>query len=101
MSESSQRAESNPDVRGRMAHAIELHREGRLADAETIYRSILESIPGHFDALHNLAVLFLQRNDHLSALDLLRRALRVNPDSAPLHLNIGNALRGAGEAQQA
>jgi predicted TPR repeat methyltransferase len=101
MSDAYQRAASNADVRQRMAHAIGLHRAGRLAEAEAIYRFVLDVMPGHFDALHNVAVLFLQRGDHVAALDMLRRALSINPNSAALHLNIGNALREAGELEEA
>jgi predicted TPR repeat methyltransferase len=100
MKQSQQRA-NDPDLRGRMASAIALHREGRLVEAEAMYRGVLETVPGHFDALHNLAVLCLQRNDPVGALDLLRRALPINPASAALHLNIGNGLRGVGDNRQA
>jgi predicted TPR repeat methyltransferase len=96
-----QQRANEPHVRSRMASAIALHREGRLVEAEATYRAVLETVPGHFDALHNLAVLCLQRNDPVGALDLLRRALPINPASAALHLNIGNALRGVGDNRQA
>jgi predicted TPR repeat methyltransferase len=85
------------EVRARLANAMTAQRAGRLDEAHALYDSILRSVPDHFDALHNLAVLFLQRNDHVAALDFLRLALPINPMSAPLHLNIGNALRAAGD----
>ncbi|HTI86006.1 MAG TPA: tetratricopeptide repeat protein [Alphaproteobacteria bacterium] len=96
-----QRRANEPHVRGLMSSAIALHRDGRLAEAEAKYRSALEMVPGHFDALHNLAVLCLQRNDPVGALDFLRRASAINPASATLHLNIGNAFRAAGDNRQA
>jgi predicted TPR repeat methyltransferase len=90
-----------PDIRDRMARAIGLHRHGQLSEAEAIYRDVLGRIPSHFDALHNLAVLFLQRGNHEAALDFLHRAHGINPRSPALHLNIGNVLRGLNHREEA
>ena len=80
---------------------MDLHVGGQLSEAESLYRKILQEMPSQFDALHNLGVLLLQRGDHQTALDCLKRSLAINPQSASAHLNIGNALRSLGHLDQA
>ena len=40
-----------------LAEALAAHRQGRLAEAEALYRRILALVPQHFDALHLLGVI--------------------------------------------
>lgn len=80
---------------------MDLHVGGKLSEAETLYRQVLQEIPAQFDALHNIGVLLIQRGDTTAALDYLRRASEINPKSASVHLNIGNALRGLGRTDEA
>ena len=40
-----------------LRHGVEVHKEGKLQDAERIYRAILRAQPNHPDANHNLGVL--------------------------------------------
>jgi predicted TPR repeat methyltransferase len=80
---------------------MDFHVRGRLSEAETLYRQILEEMPAQFDALHNLGVLLLQRGDATAALDSLRHASEVNSQSASAHLNIGNALRSLDRTEEA
>ena len=40
--------------------AMTLHQQGRLVEAERIYREVLQRQPNHFDALHLLGVIALQ-----------------------------------------
>lgn len=87
--------------KAKLTFAIVLHRHGRLVEAEAVYREILSQVPCHFDALHNLGVLCLQRGQHDLALVLFERALPINPTSATLHLNIGNALRSLKRSEAA
>lgn len=59
--------------------AIAAHREGRLQDAERLYRAILEAQPNHPDANHNLGVLAVAVGKPLEALPFFMQALEVNP----------------------
>jgi tetratricopeptide (TPR) repeat protein len=58
--------------------AIRLHQAGQTAQAEELYRRILEVDPKHRDAQHLLITLALQSNRHEIALDLARRAIAGN-----------------------
>jgi hypothetical protein len=44
-----------------LASALDLHRRGRLTEAELHYRTILAARPDHFDALHMLGVIKLDQ----------------------------------------
>src|SRR5262249_17529877 len=58
-----------------------LHRQGRLADAEAVYRTVLAREPNRFEAHYLLAHLAYQRGHGDDALKLLSRALALNPQS--------------------
>jgi hypothetical protein len=53
--------EGAPPLVQRLRHALALHRQGRLAEAEAAYRDILREAPGQFDALHLSGVAAYQR----------------------------------------
>ncbi|MDB2445474.1 tetratricopeptide repeat protein, partial [Gammaproteobacteria bacterium] len=55
------------------------HKEGKLQDAERLYRAILQSQPTHPDANHNLGVLAVSGNKSDAALPLFKTALTANP----------------------
>jgi tetratricopeptide (TPR) repeat protein len=69
-----------------------LHQQGKLADAERIYREVLQYQPDHFDALHLLGVIALQTRRTEQAVALIRNAIELNANIAPAHSNLGNAL---------
>lgn len=72
--------------------ALELHREGRLDDAEEMYRSILSQDASQTDALHMLGVLLCQRGDAGEGIPLLEKALYMKPDMPAYRCNLANAL---------
>lgn len=77
------------DVAALFARARTYHQLGHLAEAEVGYRKILKKRPNHVEALHMLAVCAHQIGDSLSAERLLRRALLLDPQSAPVHCALG------------
>jgi tetratricopeptide (TPR) repeat protein len=81
--------------------ALQNHKAGQLAQAEKIYRQILEKIPEHADALHLLGTLTLQMGQTENAVDLIQHAVRVNPNAAEYCNNLGVALRSAGKLDEA
>jgi tetratricopeptide (TPR) repeat protein len=77
------------------------HREGRLAQAELFYSTILRVRPDHADSLHFLGVLKYQLGHHPEAVELIAQALRLNPDRSDYILNLGNALQRSGRLTEA
>lgn len=80
---------------------LSLHQQGRLAEAEPLYRRVLRTAPTHFDALHLLGALCGQTDRFDEALELLNRALAQRPGSAPALNNLGNTLGSLGRHQEA
>src|SRR5215510_809978 len=84
-----------------LQQAISLHQQGRLAEAEQLYRQILAQRPAHFDALHLLGVVRMQQGRGLEALELIEKALKVDPRSARALSNHGLVLFGLGRPDEA
>ena len=81
--------------------ATELHRAGRLQDAERIYRRILAIDPNVPDVLQLLGILISQLGRHEAAVDLIRKAISLNPNAAIYHGNLGLALDKLGRLEEA
>ena len=71
---------------------VAAHREGKLQDAERLYRGILQSQPQHPDANHNLGVLAVSVNKVEAALPLFKTALEANPKIEQFWLSYIDAL---------
>lgn len=82
-------------------NGVRLHQSGRLAEAEAIYRQVLEAAPRHADCLHLLGVAATQKGRHEAALDLIGQAIAEKSDAAPFHANLGTSLRALGRLQEA
>ncbi|MEA2905693.1 MAG: protein O-GlcNAc transferase [Alphaproteobacteria bacterium] len=72
--------------------AIACHQNGRIDEAERLYRQILKAQPDQFDAQHLLGVIRHQQGRNDEALALLEAALRVNPHSPRALSNHGLVL---------
>jgi tetratricopeptide (TPR) repeat protein len=90
-----------PLVRAKLTEAIRLHQAGQLKEAAAAYAFVLQMQPRQFDALHRLGIVCIQQNTPQRAIELLRKALKVNPDSAHAHSNLGNALLASRQADAA
>jgi protein O-GlcNAc transferase len=66
---------------------------GRLVEAETICRRILEVEPNKPEVLHMLGVIAYQAGMYDVSIDLIRGALEFSPNVAEAHYNLGNAYR--------
>jgi predicted TPR repeat methyltransferase len=72
--------------------AISLHQQGRLREAEQLYRAVLEVNESDFDCLHNLGLLHAQEGRFDDAVGLLRAGARQDPRSVEVHNNLANVL---------
>ena len=75
-----------------LQQGIASHKEGKLQDAERLYRAILQSQPNHPDANHNLGVLAVAVGKALEAIPRFKLALEVNPNSEQFWLSYIDAL---------
>jgi tetratricopeptide (TPR) repeat protein len=84
-----------------VADALRHHREGRLDEAERLYRQILKTMPRNADALHLLGVVAHQRGNHERARQLIAKSIAVNPKDAASHNNLGAVLLALNRLQPA
>ncbi|HEY0836146.1 MAG TPA: tetratricopeptide repeat protein, partial [Azospirillum sp.] len=81
--------------------ALRHHRAGRLADAETLYRRVLDTAPEQPDALHLLGMVQAQTGRAEAGVALIRRAIARNPHTADYHVNLANILLATGRPGEA
>jgi protein O-GlcNAc transferase len=89
------------DVAGTIQRALELHHQGRIAEAEPLYTAVLAARPDHFDALQMLSLIKLSRGDTVTALHLVTAAMQLRPKSPQVLLNHGLVLNALNLHEQA
>jgi tetratricopeptide (TPR) repeat protein len=82
-------------------NAIQHHQRRELAEAERIYRQILELDPRHADSLHLLGVLAHQVGRNDIAVELIRKAIAADKRPAAYHSNLGTAYQALGKLDEA
>lgn len=92
---------SSPVIQGMLESALRHHREGRLTEADQIYRQILAVDARQADSLHLLGMIAYQAGRHEAAVELIRRAIAVNEKGTSYHSNLGTVLQAQGRLDQA
>ncbi|MEY4597891.1 MAG: hypothetical protein RLZZ445_688, partial [Pseudomonadota bacterium] len=80
---------------------VEHHRQGRLDEAEAVYRSLLERQPNAAEVLHSMGVLQAQRQNLVDAVLWMERAAQADPGHVTARVNRGNLLRALGRQEEA
>jgi predicted O-linked N-acetylglucosamine transferase (SPINDLY family) len=81
--------------------ALASHQDGRLDDAEALYREALAADPFHAEALHMLGVLAHGRGELATAIALVERAVAINPRLPAAQHNLAKMLAQAGRPDAA
>ena len=84
-----------------MEVALNFHRAGELPLAEDAYRAILELMPDHGDANHNLAVIALESGHAAAAVTLFRKALDGQPGNLTFWVSWFDAMLQSGDSDGA
>jgi protein O-GlcNAc transferase len=86
-----QAAASQPQsqVAALFKQGLELHQQGQLAQARQIYEQVLAKQPTHFDALHLSGVIAAQSKNPALAVELIGKAIEINPKNAAAYSNRG------------
>jgi tetratricopeptide (TPR) repeat protein len=84
-----------------IASAYQNQRAGRLREAKEQYLRALEQEPNHLQAITLLATVHHALGEPAAAVEALARAVALAPDSAPLRLNYGFALKALGRLDEA
>ena len=83
---------ASPKHEHELEHAIALHRQGRISEAEPIYRRLCEEQPELAEPWHLSGVIELQKANPSAAVPLLRQALARTPAHEKCRTNLGAAL---------
>lgn len=84
-----------------LSAALAQQQAGRLQDAESLYRKILERDDRQADAWHLLGTIAHQIGDFAVAIDLIGHAIELDSRNANFHCNLGNALLASGRIDEA
>jgi len=84
-----------------LASAIVLHKAGELGSAAQLYQKVLAREQENADALHLMGVLRHQEGDHTRAVELIGRAVALQPNVPEFHANLAEAYRALGEFERA
>jgi tetratricopeptide (TPR) repeat protein len=69
------------------------HQSGNLAQAEILYKQVLQNNANQPDALHLLGLISKQKGDLKTAAQLMRKALNFNPNYVEAFVNLGATLQ--------
>ncbi len=79
-----------------LTQAAAWHRQGQLAEAESIYGELLRTNPNDADALQLSGLICYQRGEYQRAIELTEAAVRRGRVRAYVHVNLGAAYRALG-----
>jgi protein O-GlcNAc transferase len=88
-------------IRSLLEKAVEHHTKGRLKEADGLYAKVSAAEPTNFDAPHLSGMIAIQQGRYEDAVSLLRRALRLSPESAVCEMRLGVAHASLGEYARA
>src|SRR5439155_23957803 len=77
------------------------HQAGRAAQAETLYRQVIQAVPDDPRAYNVLGLLEQERGQLPSAADLFRHAIALRGDIADFHFNLAFVLEDRHQTREA
>lgn len=86
------------DWRRRLQQAVQLHQQGRLAEAIGFYRDVLVERADNADALHLLGMALEQSGMPAEGRPFVEQAIRLEPRAAAYRNSLGNILKAQGDA---
>jgi len=89
------------DVSVRKILAGVYSRQGRLDDAISQYKYVVELKPDDFIALGELAKCYIKKKDYDDAIKISRRIIKINPKEAQAYVSVGFSLEEKGLWSQA
>ena len=81
----------------RLMKAFEHHQAGRLLEAESLYRSVLNEPPQNAHALHLVGLVCHQTGRHSEAIDLINQALALHGPHPEFHCNLAAVYQALGQ----
>ena len=72
--------------------AFQNQQKNNLKVAENLYKEILKTNPDHFESIFYLGALLIQKKYFNRSIQLLKKAVQIQPNHASAHSNLGIAL---------
>jgi protein O-GlcNAc transferase len=88
-------------VQAKLEQGLALQQQGRFIEAEFFYAEVLRHAPKNYNALHLLGVLAVQTGRAQRGVELIRKAIKLDPNFAVAHDNLGLPLRALGRFSDA
>ena len=89
------------DPQAALNHAMDLHRQGRLAEAEDLYRQLRQHFPEATDLTHLIGLIEVDTGRKEQGFANLRRVIELQPNVPHYHANLGARLLEQREATEA
>ena len=89
------------DLAALLQSAFAAHQQAQWDAAAAGYQEILLRQPEHFDALHLLGLVNIQKRNFTAAVQLIERAIALQPRQAAPYVNLAAALRALGRRAEA
>ena len=84
-----------------LAQGVELHKQGRLADAERLYMSVLAARPDNIDAVQYLSLIRYDKGQYAEALQLTAKAMQMRAPSPQILVHHGLVLNALNRPEEA
>jgi predicted O-linked N-acetylglucosamine transferase (SPINDLY family) len=81
------------DLSDLVMQGFALQQQEQLGEAQAVYRRVLEKDSRNFDALHMSGLIASRMKNPALAVELIGKAIEVNPNFAPAHSNLGASLK--------
>ena len=92
---------ADPSADALIAAATAHHRDGRLAEAEKLYRQTLAIAPRHAETLYHLGIIGLQTGRPLVAIEAIGEAVKIDTSNAEFEYHLALAYQMCGRADEA
>ena len=89
------------EIKIKIKEAISYHQNGDFENAEILYKEVLFLEPLNFNSNHLLGVIFIQREQFDKGIELIYKAISINPNIAWPYNNVGNALKDIRKYEEA
>lgn len=94
-------AASDPSLELMRLRAYSAQMSGNIEAALAAYEALLQAVPNDWEALNNLGNTRINAGDLSGGIAALRRSAEINPNAAPIRLNLARALHRHGELEEA
>jgi protein O-GlcNAc transferase len=78
-----------------------LFEEGKLEEAETILKEMLQKKAEDTAALHYMGMIHYQKGEFNPAIEYIQKSLQINPENPEAHYDLGNAFLDIGKLDEA